>query len=108
MVIDSQTLNHELKAYLSGVKREMPIDKVYLFDSYAKGTARWDSDVDLCFFFAHFAVKNDIAVSVKLMEMAWKFAPALCVEPHVFPTSELDNDNPFVKEVLRAGREIKF
>jgi len=24
----------------------------------------------------------------------------------VFETSELDNDNPFVKEILRTGREI--
>jgi hypothetical protein len=28
------------------------------------------------------------------------------IEPHAFPTSELQNDNPFVKEILRTGREI--
>lgn len=27
-------------------------------------------------------------------------------EPIVFETSELENDNPFVKEILRTGREI--
>jgi hypothetical protein len=28
------------------------------------------------------------------------------IDPRAFPTSELDNDNPFVKEVLRTGFEI--
>jgi len=27
-------------------------------------------------------------------------------EPIVFGTSELKNDNPFVKEILRTGKEI--
>ncbi|MCL1844290.1 MAG: hypothetical protein FWF77_00095, partial [Defluviitaleaceae bacterium] len=25
-----------------------------------------------------------------------------------FPTAELQNDNPFVKEILRTGREVNF
>jgi hypothetical protein len=28
------------------------------------------------------------------------------IEPHTFATYHLYNDNPFVKEVLRTGREI--
>jgi len=29
-------------------------------------------------------------------------------EPIVFLTAELQNDNPFVKEILRTGREVNF
>ncbi|GHV28361.1 hypothetical protein AGMMS4952_11800 [Spirochaetia bacterium] len=29
-------------------------------------------------------------------------------EPNAFPTSELYNDNPFVKEILRTGEEISW
>ncbi|MDR1514814.1 MAG: hypothetical protein LBS45_03900 [Synergistaceae bacterium] len=28
------------------------------------------------------------------------------IEPRGLATSELENDNPFVKEILRTGREI--
>jgi hypothetical protein len=31
---------------------------------------------------------------------------AVYIEPHTFATYHLYNDNPFVKEVLRTGREI--
>jgi hypothetical protein len=31
-----------------------------------------------------------------------------CLEPNAFPASELANDNPFVKEVLRTRKEIKI
>ena len=27
-------------------------------------------------------------------------------EPIVFETSEIENDNPFVKEILRTGKDI--
>jgi hypothetical protein len=31
----------------------------------------------------------------------------LAIEPNVFEVSELEDDNPFVKEVLRTGIEIQ-
>lgn len=43
-------MNEVIRNYISDVKRIMPIDKVILFGSYAKGTATKYSDVDLCFF----------------------------------------------------------
>jgi len=29
-------------------------------------------------------------------------------EPIAFPTSEIYNDNPFVKEILRTGKELAY
>jgi predicted nucleotidyltransferase len=84
----------------------MPIDKAVLYGSYAKGNAsRW-SDVDICFFSKAFEDRRDVDVIVDLLGLARKYNPDICFEPNVFPTSELENDNPFVKEVLRTGREI--
>jgi predicted nucleotidyltransferase len=84
----------------------MPIDKAVLYGSYAKGNASKWSDVDICFFSQAFEDKRDIDVVIELLGMAGKYHPDICFEPNVFPTSEIDNDNPFVKEVLRTGREI--
>jgi predicted nucleotidyltransferase len=106
MVIDTQTLDRNIKNYISDIKPTIPIDKVYLFGSYAKGTPHEWSDVDLCFFSNYFAGKSSIDITTKLLNIALKYNPDICFEPHVFPTSELENDNPFVKEVLRTGKEI--
>ncbi|GMO15848.1 MAG: hypothetical protein Ta2A_25860 [Treponemataceae bacterium] len=106
MVIDAETLNSKLNSYVADVKKVMPIDKVYLYGSYARGTPHKWSDVDVCFFSKAFESRSSIDVVVDLMEIAWKYNPAICFEPRAFPTSELENDNPFVKEIVRTGREI--
>jgi hypothetical protein len=47
-------------------------------------------------------------MTVRLLELSEKYNPEVCFEPHCFHTPELENDNPFVKEVLRTGREISL
>jgi predicted nucleotidyltransferase len=84
----------------------MPIDKAVLYGSYAKGTANEHSDVDICFFSKAFEDKRSVDIVIDLLGIAGKYHPDFCFEPRVFPTSEIENDNPFVKEVLRTGREI--
>jgi predicted nucleotidyltransferase len=87
----------------------MPVDKVYLYGSYAKGSARVDSDVDICFFLRSFGQKHRFEIIADLLGFTrnddFKFQN-LYIEPNVFETSDLYDDNPFVKEVLRTGIEI--
>ena len=106
MVVDTQTLDRSIESYIADVKQTIPLDKVYLFGSYAKGTPHEWSDVDLCFFSTYFEGKNSVDMMTTLFNIALKYNPAICFEPHVFPTSELENDNPFVKEIIRTGKEI--
>jgi predicted nucleotidyltransferase len=106
MVIDAQTLDRSLTRYVHDVRRKIPIDRAYLFGSYAQGTPHEWSDVDVCFFSPSFEGKHSVDAGVELLEIARPYLPDICFEPHSFPTSELENDNPFVKEVLRTGREI--
>jgi predicted nucleotidyltransferase len=84
----------------------LPIDKVYLYGSYARGTAQWDSDVDLCFFSSSFkrgAIFDTLGTLCQLKE---HYDKEVCIEPNAFTSAELENDNPFVKEILRTGFEI--
>ena len=106
MVISAETLNKNLNEYINDVKKDIPIEKVFLFGSYAKGNPGEWSDIDVCFFSNYFVGKNNIGVS--LLKKAEKFFPNIIFEPHAFPSSELENDNPFVKEILRTGREIQI
>jgi predicted nucleotidyltransferase len=108
MVIDAETLEQTLQNYILDVKRAMPIDRVFLFGSYAKGLPNEWSDVDLCFFSDYFESKDSIDIGMELLDAAYKYLPDIVIEPHTFSTRELENDNPFVKEVLRTGRELKF
>jgi len=84
----------------------MPIDKVYLYGSYAKGTERENSDVDICFFSQAFETRRTLDVLTDLFYLKIKYDKDVLIEPNAFPVSELYNDNPFVKEILRTGREI--
>jgi len=108
MAVDYQAADELIGQYVSEVKSAMPIDKVYLYGSYARKTARWDSDVDLCFFSTDFEGKDIFTVLDALWALKQKYDKEICLEPNAFPTSELENDNPFVKEILRTGREIKI
>jgi predicted nucleotidyltransferase len=105
MALDAKALNRAVRAYVSDVRKAMPIDRVYLFGSYAKGSANNDSDIDLCFFSPDFEGKPPIDVLRQLCRLTINYRD-VDIEPHGFPTSELQNDNPFVKEILRTGREI--
>ena len=82
------------------------IDKVFLYGSYAKGTQRKDSDIDLCFFSEAFESRRSLDVLTDLFYLKIKYDQYALIEPNVFPVSELYSDNPFVKEILRTGREL--
>ncbi|MCL2320366.1 MAG: nucleotidyltransferase domain-containing protein [Treponema sp.] len=108
MVKDNETINSILEQYITDVRNKMSIDKVYLYGSYAKGTNQEGSDIDICFFSHDFETRRSFDVLAELFFLKTKYDKELLIEPNAFPTSELNNDNPFVKEILRTGREITF
>ena len=105
MVIDNEAVAQTIDSYVDDVKSAMPIDMVYLFGSYAKGTANKHSDIDLCFFSDSFENQDSIEIVKTLFRMTRKYK-GMDIEPHVFSMSDLETDNPFVKEILRTGREL--
>ena len=105
MATNTETINQTTISYVSDVRNAMPIDKVFLFGSQAKGTADKHSDIDVCFFSHSFENQRSVDVITRLMKLAHKYR-GFDIEPHGFPTSELNNNNPFVKEILRTGKEL--
>jgi predicted nucleotidyltransferase len=106
MVIDLKTAESVAVNFLQDIKDTVPVNKVYLYGSYAKGTFHEDSDLDLCFFLDNIVESDTFEIEVTLLKFARKYNRTISIEPNVFPVSELDNDNPFVKEVLRTGKEV--
>jgi len=107
MATDFETVNELVKNYARDVSNAFPVDKVVLFGSHAKGTATAQSDIDVCFFLSDFGELRRVDIIKELLSLMRNYK-RVHFEPIVFPTAELQNDNPFVKEILRTGKEISF
>ena len=105
MVVDNEAVSKIIKSYVADVKKNMHIDKAYLYGSYAKDNQHQDSDIDICFFSSDFEGQRSVDVLTRLIGLTRGYK-SVDIEPRVFPTSEIDMGNPFVDEVLKTGREI--
>jgi len=94
----------EARRYANEVRRHLPVEKVYLFGSYAKGTADELSDVDVAFFLRDYGGKTRFDVGVQLLDFCLNYK--IYLEPLVFEISEIERNNPFVNEILRTGLEL--
>jgi predicted nucleotidyltransferase len=104
MATDIEAVRAEARRYAAAAKAVMPIDHVYLFGSYAKGTAHELSDVDIAFFFRGLSDDEIFECGTQLFHLTRGFK--VCFEPLAFSNSDLDCDNPFVNEILRTGIEL--
>jgi len=93
------------QSYANDVRRVLPVDRAVLYGSHAKRTATEQSDIDICFFLNHFGGKQRVDILQELLGLMHRYK-GVYFEPNVFPTSEIQNDNPFVNEILRTGWEI--
>jgi predicted nucleotidyltransferase len=105
MAVDFEVVSVAAKKYADIVRQVMPVDRAFLFGSYARGSATELSDVDVCFFLKDFGGKRRVDILKELIGLT-RGHKDIFFEPIVFPTSEIQRGNPFVKEVLRTGLEI--
>jgi predicted nucleotidyltransferase len=106
MAIDFEALNRIARDYASEVSRELPVEKVVLFGSYAKETATEQSDVDICFFLKSYDGKRKVDLVAHILSIGGDKYSHIGFEPIVFETSEIQRDNPFVREILATGIEL--
>ena len=85
-------------------KNKIKIDKLILFGSYAKGTQKEWSDIDLCVVSPQFG-RNRFDERVKLMKLSiggWEN-----IEPHPYNLKNLkDKWDPLASEITKYGLEI--
>lgn len=92
-----------VRRYANLIRRRYPVENVILFGSYAKGTPRVDSDIDVAIVFA--SVDDIIDRQIELMKI--RTDDDLLIEPHPFSKADFRKTNPMVAEILRNGIEIK-
>ncbi len=93
-----------VQKYVAKVCEKYQIKAIILFGSYAKGTEREDSDIDIA------VITDDIKTNrfdeeVNLMQLRWDID--LRIEPHIISVAVYENDEtPFVVEVKNTGIKV--
>jgi len=106
MAVDFEAVNRIAREYAVDVSHELPVDKAILFGSYAKGNAGEQSDIDICFFLKNYNGKRRVDLLTHILGVCGKKYRGAFFEPIVFETAEIQNDNPFVREILATGIEL--
>ena len=104
MAANYEAVSTDAVLYIDEVKRHLPVERVFLFGSYAKNTADERSDVDIAFFFRDYGSRSRIEVGVLLLKLCRSYKSYF--EPLVFKIADMECDNPFINEILRTGKEI--
>ena len=105
MASNIETITATARNFADDVKKTLLVTKSVLFGSYSKGTATPLSDIDICFFLDSFNGKDRIDIITEILGIAGKYK-GVFFEPIVFPVSEIERGNPFVREILTTGIEL--
>lgn len=97
-----------IELYLQELKKDkLPIKEVILFGSWAKGTSKKWSDIDLCI------ISPKFKDPWKALEYLWSkrkiFDLSYTIEPLGFsPKDFQDKYNPLIAEIKKTGIKIKI
>ena len=100
----SKELNKVILHYIAGLTADrLPIKKVFLFGSYAKGNPRPASDVDLCIVSPQFSDYIDtIQYLLSKRELNIKYP----IEPIGIHPKDFQTNSPLVSEIKKTGIKI--
>ncbi len=100
-------INDELRAMAQAIRTVMQPDHIYLFGSFAKGTARPDSDYDL-----YIVVPDDAGSPLELCQRAYDAVRGLkkrradITVKHASVFAERTQHNTLERTVLQEGIEL--
>ncbi len=88
--------------YVTMISRKYPLEKAFLFGSFAKGTNHADSDIDIALVFQN--VEDIIDLQIQLMLM--RTDDDLLIEPHPFRLGDFQSSNPIVAEIKKCSIDL--
>ena len=97
----------EIKRFINRTEKEIDIEKIIIFGSYAWGKQNKCSDIDLAVISDDFKLMNHFERMVYLGKLAW-WADAVTVEALGFTLDEYKNATKldFLGEIKRTGKII--
>ncbi len=101
---NSRIINDTITEYVQTLQdNRIPVWRLYLFGSHAKGTAKADSDIDLAVFLDRDEI-DGFNEDVQLMRLTRKVD--LSIEPHCFSRKDFEDPDPFVQGILANGERV--
>ena len=101
----SNKIEKQIKEYVEALKKDnLPLSRVILFGSYAKGNSHKWSDIDLC------VVSSKFKDPLKAMQYLWlkrKSDSFPAIEPVGFGPEDFEDEDSLIHEIKRTGIEIK-
>ena len=94
-----------IQKYIDLIKRDVRIEKVILFGSYAKGTFQKGSDIDLAIISPDFKEEECIENMTTLLCIANVIKADIQSVP--FSIAEYNEPKGIMEEILRTGVELK-
>lgn len=101
-----QKINKAIKEYVKAIEKDIPVKKVILYGSYAKGRARKTSDIDLAIISDKFG-KNPSEEGKYLFRKLWEVKESN-IDPVGYSSKDLKNPNPspLLYEIKQYGQEV--
>lgn len=101
---DTKLIYKTIEKYIKELKRKnIDVEGVYLFGSYAKGNASKWSDIDLAVITNKF-IGDSVDFRFLLMKAARDVD--FNIEPHPYLAKDFNAGNPFVAEIIRTGKKV--
>lgn len=101
-----QKVVRAISEYLDVLKKDkLPIVRVYLYGSYAKGTPHQWSDIDLCI------ISPQFKDPWKALHYLWSkrvHDEGLTIEPIGFSQKDFQDETTLISEIKRTGIEISL
>ena len=96
-----------IRKLVHGYKKKLqsfnvPISAIYLYGSYSKGSAKKDSDIDICIVSPIF--KDRIESTMYLMKI--RNDKELIISPIAFSPKTFTNENPLAWEIKETGIKL--
>lgn len=91
--------------YIQELSKEVSIDKVIIFGSYAKNCYNEDSDIDIAIFSKDF--KNTSIIEDMSFLLLKTSGLGIDLQPQPFTLDDYLNPDGLVKEILDTGIELK-
>jgi predicted nucleotidyltransferase len=100
----TEEIKDVVKRYYKILLQEgFPVEKILLFGSYAKNKQGEESDIDLAIVLSKFRTDR-FNTRVELLKLTREFEEV--IEPHPFLSTEFNESDPFVLEILKTGETI--
>lgn len=91
--------------YIKKLKKQIPVEKAFLFGSYAKGSNTQFSDIDIAIFSPYFENISRIDGLTFLLTIASDFNAD--IQPQPYSLNDYAHPSGIVNEIINNGIEIK-